>query len=94
MQLRTVFFRSLGKGHSRRGAVQKARNIIGNPHLADALVGRIARPPPEGEWGAAKSGAKSRRPHIFGLKILESWTGLLKVDMIVSEFGEKRRHPP
>ena len=48
VQLRTVFFRSLGEGHSRRGAVQEARNIIGDPHLADALVGELSARPVRG----------------------------------------------
>ena len=81
VQFRPVFFRSLRKGHSRRGAVQEERNIIGDPHLADALVGELSARP-GGGLGAAKSGAKSRRPQIFGLKILESWRGPLKVDII------------
>ena len=94
MQLGTVFFRSLGEGHSRCGAVQEARSIIRDPYFADALVGEVSARLSAEAAGMSKSGAKSRRPQIFGLKILESWTGPLKVDILYQNLAEKRRHPP
>ena len=68
VQLGTVFFRSLGERHSRRWAVQEARSIIRDPHLADALFGEGWPPVPAEAAGISKSGVKSRRPQIFGLK--------------------------
>ncbi len=71
VQFRTVFFRSLGEGHSRRGAVEKARRIIGYPHFADALADECS-PNASRNRAWRKAASKLLRPQIFGLKTFES----------------------